>query len=201
MRIELCWDTSTTTDLDLYLHTPFTRAPWFSGAGSIIDGLDASTCNTSNCAAGLRDETRVDWGYPDSPLSACRTPSFEELLDLGRCPNPPAAADNNQQIAIGTTERMQLDNPREGETFRVMAQNFSNQFARPHVFVYCGGQRAGAFDAPAVPANFVSDILPTVFGVMWRAADIVTHVDAAGKVSCDALPVKEDATTIENPKF
>jgi hypothetical protein len=200
MRVELCWDTSTTTDLDLYLHTPFGRAPWFSGTSGVVDGLDDSTCNTSNCTAVLRDEPRVDWGYPDSPLSACGTPSFEEFLDLGRCTNPRAAEDNNQQIATGTTERMQLDNPRDGETFRVMAQNFSNQVAQPHVFVYCGGQRAGAFDAPAVPANFVS-IPPGAFGVMWRAADVVTHVDAAGKVSCDATPVSKDALTVDNPKF
>jgi hypothetical protein len=200
MRVELCWDTSTTTDLDLYLHTPFGRAPWFSGMSGIADGLDDSTCNTSNCAAELRGETRVDWGYADSPLGACSTPSFEKFLDWGRCPNPRAAEDNNQQIATGTTERMQLDNPREGETFRVMAQNFSNQAAQPHVFVYCGGQRAGAFDAPAVPANFVS-VPPGPFGVMWRAADVVTHVDATGKVSCDTMPVSNDAVTIDNPKF
>jgi hypothetical protein len=199
MRVELCWDTSTTTDLDLYVHTPFGRAPWFSGS-DIIDGLDDSTCNTSNCTAVLRGEPRVDWGYPDSPLSACSTPSFEDFLDLGRCTNPRAAEDNNQQIATGTTERMQLDNPREGETFRVMAQNFSNQVARPHVFVYCGGQRAGAFDAPAVPVDFVSNF-PGVFGVMWRAADIVTHVDAAGKIWCDAWPVSTDALTVDNPQF
>jgi len=89
---------------------------------------------------------------------------------------------------------------REGETFRVMAQNFSNQAAQPHVFVYCGGQRAGAFDAPALPTDFVS-ATPGAFGVMWRAADIVTHVDATGNVSCDAAAVSSDSITIDNPKF
>jgi len=200
MRVELCWDTSTTTDLDLYLHTPFGHAPWFSGGDNVLTGLNAFTCNTSNCTAVLRDEPRVDWGYADSPLGACSTPSFEEFLELGRCPNPRAAEDNNQDIATGTTERMQLDNPREGETFRVMAQNFSNTPAQPHVFVYCGGQRAGAFDAPALPADFVG-IPEGGFGLMWRAADIVTHVDAAGTVSCDAAPVSSNALTVDNPQF
>ncbi len=32
MRVELCWDTSTTVDLDLYVHDPSNMAPWFSSA-------------------------------------------------------------------------------------------------------------------------------------------------------------------------
>ena len=200
MRVELCWDTSTTTDLDLYLHSPFNRDPWFTaGSTSIALGLSSETCNTSNCAADLRGFDRVDWGYADSPLGACNTPSFEGFTNFGRCPNPRAADDNNQQIANGTTERMQLDNPREGETFRVMAQNFSNLPARPHVFVYCGGERAGAFDAPLRPRDFVNAPYGA-FGVMWRATDVTTHVDAAGIVSCSAVPVA-NGVTLDDSRF
>lgn len=202
MRVELCWDTSTSTDLDLYLHTPFDRQPWFSpGSTSVRDGLDGTTCNTSNAAAMLRNgESRVDWGYGDSPLNACNSPPFRNFLDVGRCPNPRAADDNNQDIANGTTERMQLDNPGEGQRFRVMVQNFNNRPARPHVFVYCGGQRSASFDAPANPSNFVTN-LPNTFGVMWRAADITTHVSAAGVVSCTATSVMDSALTVDDPRF
>ena len=49
---------------------------------------------------------------------------------------------------------MQLDSPRDGERFRVMAQNFNNKPAKPRLFVYCSGERAGSFDAPALPPNF-----------------------------------------------
>lgn len=201
MRVELCWDTSTSTDLDLYLHNPFDREPWLTpGSPSVEAGLNNTTCNTSNAVAELRDQPRVDWGYADSALSACNTPSFDTFLPNGRCPNPRAAADNNQSIATGTTERMQLDNPRDGQTFRVMVQNFSNRAARPHVFVYCGGQKAAAFDAPAAPANFVSPS-PGTFGVMWRATDITTTVDAAGNVSCNALPVLSNAVSNDDLSF
>ena len=201
MRVELCWDTSTTTDLDLYLHTPYDREPWFTrGVTPLIDAINGTTSNTSNSAAMLRHQPRVDWGYGDSPLGACNTPAFEGFLGVGRCPNPRAADDNNQIIATGTTERIQFDNPGDGQTFRVMAQNFNNLPARPHVFVYCGGQRAGAFDPPSPPANFAARNMG-LYGVMWRAADITTHVDPTGKVSCSAAPVAERALTIEDSRF
>jgi hypothetical protein len=200
MRVELCWDTNTTTDLDLYLHTPFNQEPWFTpGTTRVEFGLNGNTCNTSNAVAMLRGLPRVDWGYPDSTISACNTPSFQAFLGLGRCPNPRAADDNNHSIAIGTTERMQLDNPADGQRFRVMVQNFENKPARPHVFVYCGGQLSAALDAPANPANFMAN-LPGVYGVMWRAADLTTKIDPSGKVSCLAQPVP-NALTINDSRF
>jgi hypothetical protein len=201
MRVELCWDTSTTTDLDLYLHDPRNQEPWFiPGSFDINEGLNGTTCNTSNCTANLRDQPRVSWGYPDSDLSACNTPSFDGFLNIGACFNPRAADDNNQDIATGTTERMQLDNPRNGEQFRVMAQNFSNSPARPHVFVYCGGERAGAFEAPMDLPDFVSS-QPGAYGVMWRAADVTTSVDGFGNVSCSAAPVGAGALTVDDSQF
>ena len=200
MRVELCWDTSTSADLDLYVHSPFNRAPWFRpGSVGVQDGLDGTTCNTSNAAAMLRfNQPRLDWGYPDSALGACNPLPFQDFLAIGRCPNPRTANDNNQQLASGTTERIQLDNPTNGQQFRVMVQNFNAQPAHPHVFVYCGGQRAAAFDAPANPSNFVVNNIG--FGLMWRAADITTNVDAAGKISCSATSVN-DAVTINDPRF
>jgi hypothetical protein len=95
---------------------------------------------------------------------------------------------------------MQLDNPLNGQTFRVMVQNFSNGVAHPHVFVYCGGQKAGAFDAPSSPANFVSPN-PGSFGTMWRPADITTIVDAAGNVFCNTRPVTPNAVTNDDLSF
>jgi len=193
MRVELCWDTSTSADLDLYLHTPFDKEPWFTAAPTLEEGLDGTTCNTSNGAAELRGFPRVDWGYADSAPSACNTPPFRAFLGIGRCPNPRAADDNNQSIATGTTERMQLDNPADGQRFRVMVQNWDNDPARPRVFVYCGGQRSAALDPPAMPIDFVANPRG-VYGVMWRAADITTKVDPLGKVSCQAAPVPNSLT-------
>jgi hypothetical protein len=202
LRVELCWNTSTSTDLDLYLHTPFNQAPWFDpSATSVNVAINDDTCNTSNATAALRLPSRLNWGYADSPPAACNTPSFQGFLALGRCPNPRAADDNNQSIANGTTERMQLDNPRQGQRFRVMAQNFTNSPAQPHVFVYCSGEKAFAADAPLEPRNFVAGS-PGVFGVMWRAVDITTSLDATGRVRCAVEPVTgRTALTIDDPSF
>lgn len=202
LRTELCWDTSTSADLDLYLHTPLNREPWFArGSTNIFDGLDGTTCNTSNGVPRLRTEPRVNWGYPESPVQACNTPSFQGFLGIGFCPNPRASEDNNQQIKAGTTERIQLDNPRDGERFRVMAQNFDNHVAKPRLFVYCSGLRAGAFEAPAMPANFQGPSA-TGFGLMWRIVDITTKRDALGKTVCDVAPVVDrPAISFNDPSF
>lgn len=207
LRTELCWDTSTSADIDLYLHTPLNTAPWFRpGSSQVEDGLDGTTCNTSNSSWVLRGEPRVDWGYPDSPLEACNTPSFQGFLGIGRCPNPRASLDNNSSMpgmtgTTGTTERMQIDSPLEGQRFRVMAQNFNNAPAKPRLFVYCSGERAGAFEAPANPLNF-QDPAPRGFGLMWRIADIGTRRDARGKTLCSVTPVLDrPPISFDDPTF
>jgi hypothetical protein len=205
MRIELCWDTSTSTDLDLYLHTPFNRDPWFTpGTFDVIGGIDSTTCNVANCTAETRfGKAPPVWGYPDSPLSACAAgPNANDFRALGRCPNPRAGDDNNQSIASGTTERIQLDNPRSGEHFRVMAQNFSDGEAAPHVFVYCGGERAGFAEPPPFPPRFRVDSNQG-FGVMWRALDITTLMDVDGRTRCQVTPLgaPDFGVTINDSRF
>jgi hypothetical protein len=190
LRVEACWDTSTTTDLDLYLHTPRNHEPFFTPtAFEVIDAFTPATCNAANCTPDLRfSAERADFGYPDSPLEACDAgPSAAGFRALGRCPNPRSGADDNQKDATGASEIIQLDAPLDGDTFRVMMQNFDNGPARPKIFVYCAGQRVAELDAPAQPASFVTPD-PEVFGVMWRAADIVTHT-SLGQLSCSVSPL------------
>jgi hypothetical protein len=40
-----------------------------------------------------------------------------------------------------------------------------------------------------------------VFGVMWRAVDVTTLVDAAGRVSCRAAAVGAGALTNDDSRF
>jgi len=182
MRVELCWDTSQNTDLDLYLHNPFDQAPWYTaGSSSIIEGVNGTTCNVVNCTAELRlMQPRADFKYPDSPMSYCvGGPAPQEFQMLGRCPNPRSGQDNNQSLATGTAERIQIDAPLAAQSFRVMVQNFSNTPAAPHLYVYCGGAKMADVAAPPFPPSFVGSN-PTSFGVMWRAVDIAPNVNAAG---------------------
>lgn len=209
MRFELCWDTSTLTDLDLYLHTPFDTLPWLSpSASGVVDGINGTTCNLANCTADLRfKKPRTNWGYADSPLSACDAgPAAPQFRAKGICPNPRAGLDNNQDLAEGTAERIQLDNPKHGQRFRVMVQNFDNGAATPHVFAYCAGQRAGAVEAPNDPPLFRA-ANPGRFGVMWRAFEVVPQVDGAGNTlgcSVTALQAPNSSrldVTIDDPRF
>lgn len=208
MRIELCWDTSQDTDLDLYLHNPFDQAPWFTPTvGDLADGINATTCNVANCTADLRlGLPRANFGFPDSPASFCQAgPAASEFAKLGRCPNPREGEDNNQSLATGTAERIQVDSPVDGQKFRVMVQNFSNAPAEPHLFVYCGGKKAGEASPPRSPPAFVADN-PGVFGTMWRAVDITTRVSNPGTTSCGvtfpAAPGGQAPyVTIDDPAF
>jgi len=193
LLVELCWDTSTVADLDLYLHRPNDVAPWFvPGSYDVLSGLNGTTCNGANCVAGLRfGLSRVDWGYPDSALDACRSSTaFADFEAVGRCPNPRSAEDNNQVIANGTAEVIQLDNPRDGDTFRVMVQNFENLVARPTVRVYCGSELASESPPPPQPPGFRAPN-PGGFGVMWRPVDVTLAVGADGEtMGCEVTPLR-----------
>jgi hypothetical protein len=209
LLVELCWDTNTSVDLDLYLHRPDTDDPWFAADSfDVLSGIDSSTCNTSNCAAQLRfNRSRADWGYPDSPLERCETgPDWTGFLSLGRCPNPRAADDNNQTIATGTAELVQLDNPLDGQTFRIMVQNFENGPAEPHVYVYCGGVLQHHLPPPAWPPDFWLSGA-SGFGVMWRPADVRVQVNANGVTTgCTVQELRSpnsdtDYVTIDDPSY
>jgi hypothetical protein len=218
LRVELCWDTSTSTDLDLYLHEPNDEAPWFPlDAISVNQGVRASpSCNGVNCTATYRDDFdtaySVDWGYPDSPLDFCDPFSSEAgFYDLGFCPNPRASTDNNQRLVSGTAEVVQLDNPGDQDRFRIMVQNFSNLSADPRVYVYCGRAEA-VFYSPGTPPGFVAPgDLGGLFriGAMWRPGDVETWVDGDGTtVGCLVEPLYLNGdpdqgpyVTIDDPRY
>jgi hypothetical protein len=201
VRVELCWDTSTSVDLDLYVHTPENQAPFLDPAlGKVIDAAATSydACNPVNCPATIRSQERVDFGYPDSPLEFCEAgPSADAFLALGYCPNPRSGLDNNQDLSNGTTETVQIDNPNPGDVLRVMAQNFSNEDASPSVFVYCGGRLSGAFPPPTPPGEFRSDN-PGGFGVMWRPADVLVLEPEAGVTQCLVEELRDPSGTGPN---
>ncbi len=193
LRVELCWDRSNDVDVDLYLHRPGSNAPWWPSLGA-AEPTDDSVCSWANCEAVIRGQAdggvatpRADWGYASSPLSACQDgPHGAEWRALGFCGNPRLDIDNNLTKARGTPENANVDAPREGETFRVMAHNFGGQATHPVVNIYCGGRLYGTYGAaPDLVPGFEA---PGGFGrgAMWRVVDVTTHVNAAGEtVGCD----------------
>jgi hypothetical protein len=208
MRVEACWDTSTTADLDLYVHSPRNQAPFFA-AFDVANpyGLSPSTCNPANCSAELRfDAVRTDFGYPDSALAECETgPSPAEFAQLGRCPSPRAGIDDNQSLASGVSEVVRIDTPSDGDTFRLALHNFTNLPAKPTLFVYCGSTRVGVLHGPAAPPDFVAPERATLVGLLWRAADVTAH-SKGGPLTCSVTPLTlpgttEPFVTVDDPAY
>lgn len=218
LRIELCWTSDSEVDLDLFLHSPHNERP-FMEWGFNIDYfgnevfrpvMTADSCNVYNCTPTLRgNASRVDFGYPDSPLEFCASgPSGEEYERLGICPNPRAGIDSNATDpsdvdSRGETEVIQLDVAEEGDIFRVMVRNFNNLPTFPMLFVYCNGQRM-VFEGPDEPPRFMSDAAGD-FGVMWRPADIVVVTTDRG-LDCEFLPLIHPEAggpyvTIDDPSY
>jgi hypothetical protein len=185
LRVEACWDATGptasmfggTVDVDLHLGKHGTTPRWFH----------MQDCDYSTCTAG---DTGADWGYPDTPIMNCSGPGARGGF-VGSCPNPRLDLDN---IAIGTEyrpENINVDNPANGDMFRIMVNHFSgDRLTHPLVTVYCGGEIVGTFGAPP---DLVTDF-DTGSGDggadMWRVADVTMMVDAMGTTTgCEIVPI------------
>jgi len=192
LRIEMCYPESNQLDLDLFLKRLSTRTPWYTDTDVFTPNLDV--CGWHDCEATLRgndmhpaqDVPRADWGYAPSDLSECvGGPLGSEWAALGYCANPRLDIDNNLLQGAGLPENINLDNPREGDGFRIMVQNFSGSYAEPMVNVYCDGARTATFGAPPDSLwNFTGSGSAVSVGAMWRVADVVAHRAADGSLSC-----------------
>lgn len=212
LRVELCWDRSSDVDVDLYMSRPGTSQPWWPNVGAAEPNADAN-CSWANCEAVLRGmggrTPRANWGYANSPLSECQDgPHGATWRTLGFCGNPRLDIDNNLSKARGTPENINVDRPRDGDTFRVMAHNFTGTLTHPVVNIYCAGRLYGTYGAaPDLVRGFAA---PGGFGrgAMWRAVDVTTRVNAAGVITdCELGEVHPPGAssgydvTIDNVRF
>ncbi len=209
LRVEMCYPESQSVDLDLFLSRPGFRGPWYP-MGRDVFAPTPSACGWHNCEATLRGSgaTRADWGYAPSPLAACvNGPHGAEWSALGSCANPRLDIDNNLSKATGVPENINVDAPRDGDTYRVMVHNFSGTRARPLVNVYCAGRRVATFGAPPdeVP-RFEGETNPMV-GAMWRVADVRVRVGVDGRTQCEVSRVARPGgapgydVTYNDPRF
>ncbi len=175
-RAELCWNTTGTDDLDLWLHIPTNTNTW----GQIVNG--GATPNFDTCAyydcKDLPIESllgRLNWGYADVPGASCREP------DGTACHNPRLDIDNID--TPGVPENINVDNPMGTETFR-LAVNYYGGSATPSpmVNVYCGGVLRSTFGGYTTHggASIGSTPVPNFtmsgansMGTVWRVADVV----------------------------
>ncbi|MCZ7678067.1 MAG: hypothetical protein M5U28_04535 [Sandaracinaceae bacterium] len=144
--------------------------------------------------------TRADWGYAVTAIERCENgPQGDQWRALGACSNPRLDIDNNLSEGIGVPENINVDNPRDGQTFRIMVQNYSGEAARPVVNVYCGGRRVATYgQAPDIVRRFTGRRGDRGIGAMWRVADVTVRVDpSTGEtVGCEVAALHPPGRTM-----
>ena len=147
LRVELCWDTNDKIDIDLHLGKNGATADWDDGT---------SSCYYYDCKGdinyGNEDDNSeynwdrfIDWGYPE-------TMNYNKNGIWTNLKNPRLDLDNIADGAI--PENINLDNPKDGDTFRVLVRyfqgycssawncfwgNYNYYTTHPVVNIYCGG--------------------------------------------------------------
>ncbi|MBO7127151.1 hypothetical protein J6253_02445 [bacterium] len=129
LRVELCWDTTgpAGTDIDLHLGKNGVTTAW----GNIYNTTDNLACYYMNCKYDLSEGP--DWGYEE-------TENYDKDGNKGMMRNPRLDMDN--VVTEGKPENINLDNPKDGDTFRVLVHrfHFNTTFeTHPVVNIYCGG--------------------------------------------------------------
>jgi hypothetical protein len=203
VRVELCWDKTGPTaqahgdavDLDLHLGKRGETTAWNS----------PSDCYWKTCRG---DSTRTPWSYAHStPLEACTGPqaqNYPAYSVLGFCPNPRLDADNRLDThsrSVYVTENINLDNPNDGDNFRVVVHYDTNVLsddpnadtdagvsmpieAHPLVNVYCAGELQGSFGGDPEQSGDAEELGLALPGQLWRVADI-----AISATDCTVTPL------------
>ena len=161
LRVEMVWDTFGSVDMDLHLHRSGTTSNFCTG----------DDCYYANCQGSWGS---VAWGYSDSPPTECPG-------GTSSCHNPRLDIDN---IRGYDPENINIDNPNNGDTFRVMAHMFSGSpTTNPVITIYCGGSpRAVLGTAPDAVGLTRSG--GGCQGQTWRVADVQMLVMPDGTTDC-----------------
>ncbi|MBO4710775.1 hypothetical protein J5681_02525 [bacterium] len=159
LRIELCWDTANSVDIDLHMGKNSVTTGWNAvGETSNLSECYWYNCDTSRTYRG----TDPDWGYVNTMNY---DPSTETEKSM---PNPRLDLDNRGEGL--KPENINLDNPKDGDIFRVLVHHWDENYSvenecleyqddgcdeycvkykgtRPVVNVYCGGSLKATYGA------------------------------------------------------
>ncbi len=156
LRIEMRWDTFGTVDMDLHLHR----------SGRTTGFCTDDDCYFANCRVGGFGGG-LPWGYPDSPSTECES-------DGAPCNNPRLDIDN---IRGFDPENINIDNPNDGDSFRIMAHKYSGSArTNPVLSLYCGGRLRGVLGEAPDEAGLTQSS-GGCQGHTWRIADAIMVVD------------------------
>ncbi len=186
LRVELCWDqtgptASDTVDVDLHLGKHGVTPAWFDE-----QDCDYRSCDTNRRSGGL------DWGYPETDIANCTGPGARGSFS-GGCPNPRLDIDNISRRAEYVPENINLDNPQDGDRFRIMVHHYTSatRSTYPLVNVYCGGELRASYGVAPDRVEGFDEGGGRNGGDMWRVADVTMRVAADGTTTgCDIVPLR-----------
>jgi hypothetical protein len=231
IRAEGCWDTEgqgTTQDegddLDLHM-AKVNDFPQCATSHSWSDLAPACSSANEDCfyddcyAGGLfgTGTTDIDWGYVDSPASACNgwgsqstgTSCSNPRLDRdanglsGECDptvtNPNGVSFNGPYCG---PENINVDHPEDNDRFAVGLRFYTQNHVPPvgvhvHVNVYCDGVRvlSSGYDPTTTPPSLFPQLLTAggdSTGDMWKVGLVTAQVTGAG-LSCTVVPTQSSA--------
>jgi hypothetical protein len=200
-RTELCWDTTGDTDIDLHIHRPGSTTPWFTKDGTndtTSTNLNDDDCSYVVCQAGdlVADPNSVNWGYANTSVDNCKgAPAGQTWVQAGYCHNPRLDIDN--QIDPGKPENINIDNPNNGDKFRVMVHFFggNNVETHPMVNVYCGGNLLATYGADPDTVSGFNTAAGFALGQVWRVVDVTTQVSGGVTTGCTFDPLHPSGST------
>ena len=164
LRVELCWDTSGSVDLDLYLGKNGVTTAW----------KNDTACYFNSCK---EDNWKVSgWGYADTEIYD----STETLITVKN----PRTEDNRN--TPGLPENFYLNNPQHGDTFRVGVHYYpspstGNEPTHPVVNIYCGGTLKAVLGKYPQLQNFENG------NDFWKTAEI-KWVGDYSEDACELTP-------------
>ena len=178
LRIELCWDTHSTRDIDLHL----------GKNGVTTDWTGNTACYYAYCK-GNPEGTSSDHSAPNWNISGwgyAKTMNYNKQGHWVELPNPRLDIDN---IADGPVpENINLDNPNNGDTFRVGVKYFSNSgTTHPVINVYCGGTLKATYGVEPQVSGF------TKSPYFWKVVEIKWVGDYASD-ACELTPRWNEGT-------
>ena len=147
LRIELCWDTTGSVDIDLHMGK---------------NGKTAGWTTTGSSGACFYSNMKPNWGYAP-------TDNYNKdgvwTKDMN---NPRLDIDNIRDEGI--PENINIDNPKDGDVFKVGAKYFSgSKLTHPVINVYCGGTLKATYGVePQVSGFTKSPYFWKVVEITWK---------------------------------
>jgi|APLak6261679142_1056127.scaffolds.fasta_scaffold00016_45 hypothetical protein len=201
IRAELCWDNVGSNDVDLHFArlqgNTCTSHGWtttcMNSNGSIQDCFYSSQ---SSCPNG---STTTGWGYAASATSACQGWSSKRT---SACANPRLDRDNISCTRSNTDptssdfcgpENINLDNPNNNDAFVVGVNMYSGANSKPHVNLYCNGERVVSVGYNPATGQTSFPLLTTAgqgtSGDFWTVATIKANVTGGNLTSCTVTTI------------